>query len=125
MSAREVDDYLAHVAEPHGSTLRKLRADILRIVPDAEECIAYGIPTFKVDGEYLVGFGAFKAHCTLFTYGGGFFERHSIDPGPAHTIVKSGIHFGPEKSVPVTLLRRIIKIRLRENVEKSAARKRH
>ena len=62
MSANEIDDYLDTLEEPKRATLSQLRDTIVAIVPDAEQCISYGMPAFKVRGKTIAGFGAFKNH---------------------------------------------------------------
>src|SRR5262245_33157846 len=51
MSKHQVDKYLASLDEPNRSTLEALRRPSLDIVPDAEQCIAYGTPAFRVHGK--------------------------------------------------------------------------
>ena len=48
MAARDIDHYLASVGEPMRSTLQQLRQCVMDVIPDAEECISYGLPAFKV-----------------------------------------------------------------------------
>jgi len=43
----EVDDYLAGLDEANRIVLKELRRTVLEIIPDAEQCIAYGSPAFK------------------------------------------------------------------------------
>jgi uncharacterized protein YdhG (YjbR/CyaY superfamily) len=62
MSAAEVDEYLSRLDQPARSTLSRLRRDILTVVPQAEQCISYGLPGFKVAGKTIAGFAAFKNH---------------------------------------------------------------
>src|SRR6476646_12154716 len=62
MTADEVDAYLAVLEEPKRSTLEALRRSIRAVVPDAEECISYGMPAFRVGGKVVAGFAAFKSH---------------------------------------------------------------
>src|SRR5664280_1041163 len=62
MAARDIDGYLAGVGEPKRSTLQQLRQCVLDVIPDAEECISYGLPAFKVQGKAVAGFGAFRNH---------------------------------------------------------------
>jgi hypothetical protein len=59
MSAAEIDTYLDELDEPKRSTLSQLRRDILAAVPDAEQCISYAVPGFKVAGKTIAGFAAF------------------------------------------------------------------
>ena len=77
VSAREIDDYLAALDEPKRGTLEQLRRTILGVVPDAEQCISYGMPAFKLDGKAVAGFGAFKHHLSYFPHSG------SVIPGAA------------------------------------------
>ena len=62
--SRDVDDYLAGVDDPKRSTLEAVRSTILELLPDAEECISYSIPGYRVGGKMIAGFGAFKNHLT-------------------------------------------------------------
>jgi uncharacterized protein YdhG (YjbR/CyaY superfamily) len=51
-----IDDYLKSVPEDRRRALEDLRAKIRSIVPDAEECIRYRIPAFRVNGVVVAGF---------------------------------------------------------------------
>jgi len=62
MSTEEIDAYVAALEEPKRSTLRELRRTILDIVPDAEECLSYRMPAFRLRGKVIAGFAAFKNH---------------------------------------------------------------
>jgi len=62
MAAAEIDRYLDRLEGPKRSTLIRLRHDILAVVPDAEQCISYAVPGFKVAGKTIAGFAAFKNH---------------------------------------------------------------
>lgn len=75
MAAKEIDDYLATVPEPKRATLEALRRSILAVIPDAEQCISYGMPAFRVDGKVLAGFAAFKNHLAYLPHSGRVFKR--------------------------------------------------
>jgi len=62
MSKREVDNYLASLEEPKRSTLEALRRTIVDVIPEAEQCISYGVPAFRLEGKVIAGFAAFKNH---------------------------------------------------------------
>jgi uncharacterized protein YdhG (YjbR/CyaY superfamily) len=62
MAPREIDSYLAALGEPERTTLEDLWRSILAVIPDAEQCISYGMPAFKVGGKTVAGFAAFKNH---------------------------------------------------------------
>ena len=68
MSKRDIDCYLSALDEPKRSTLEALRHSILEVVPEAEQCISYGMPAFKVQGKTLAGFAAFKHHPVSYTH---------------------------------------------------------
>lgn len=70
MTADDIDAYLACLEEPKRSTLEALRRSILAVAPDAEECISYGMPAFRVDGKVVAGFAAFKKHLAYLPHSG-------------------------------------------------------
>ena len=75
MSAAEIDAYLDELDEPKRSTLSQLRRDILAAVPDAEQCISYAVPGFKVAGKTIAGFAAFKNHLSYLPHSGSVFPE--------------------------------------------------
>jgi len=64
-----IDDYLALVSEDKRAALQALRQVIRAAAPEAEECISYKIPAFRLNGM-LVGFAAAKTHCSLYAWNG-------------------------------------------------------
>jgi uncharacterized protein YdhG (YjbR/CyaY superfamily) len=77
VSAQEVDDYLRGLEEPKRSTLQALRRTILEIVPDAEEVISYRVPAFRVRGQRIAGFAAFKSHLSYLPFSGSVLDQHA------------------------------------------------
>jgi len=51
---------LASLEEPKRGTLEALRRTILDIIPEAEGCISYGVPAFRLQGKVIAGFAAFQ-----------------------------------------------------------------
>src|ERR1700736_3586876 len=74
MSAGEINEYLDRLDQPKRSTISRLRWDILAVVPDAEECISYAVPGFKVAGKTIAGFAAFKNHLSYLPHSSVFPE---------------------------------------------------
>ena len=70
MAADAVDAYLAGLEEPKRSTLEALRRSIRAAVPEAEECISYGMPAFRVGGKVVAGLAAFKNHLAYLPHSG-------------------------------------------------------
>jgi len=113
MSKRDVDKYLKAVEEPQRSTLEKLRGDLEKILPGAEQKISYGLTTFFVDESPIAGFGAFKKHCSYFPFSGSVLNQLEDEiSGYSHT--KSSLHFSSTKSLPVALVKKLVKERQRQ-----------
>lgn len=114
-AAKTVDEYLANTPEPARSTLRHIRAVIQSVVPkETTEVISYGMPMFKYRGM-LVGYAAFKKHCSLFPTGSGV-ENFAKELAGYHTS-KGTIQFPSDKPLPDMLLKKIVKYRIKENRE--------
>ncbi len=106
-----VDEYLAGVGEPGRSVMEKMRATIrAALPPDASETISYGIPAFKRN-RVLMWYGAFATHCSLFP------TAEVIDDFKeelkAYKISKGTIQFPLDKPLPTTLIKRIVKARVK------------
>jgi uncharacterized protein YdhG (YjbR/CyaY superfamily) len=113
MSAREVDAYIANLEEPKQTTLRKLRETILKIVPQAEQVIAYGCPAFRMNGKVVAGFAAFKNHLSYLPHSGSVFSQ--LPDGVAGYRTSSGaLQFPIDKPLPKALVKKLIDLRLAE-----------
>ncbi|HTS04741.1 MAG TPA: DUF1801 domain-containing protein [Candidatus Eisenbacteria bacterium] len=114
--AKTPDEYLANIPEPAQSTLKHVRAVIKSVVPkETTEAISYGIPMFKFNGM-LVGYAAFKKHCSLFPTGSGVLDRFERELKGYRTS-KGTIQFPPDKPLPDELIKKIVKARVAENRE--------
>ncbi|MDN4472090.1 iron chaperone [Demequina zhanjiangensis] len=70
MTAQEIDEYLSGYDGEHRSTMAELRALLEELLPDAEPCLSYGAPAYRVGGKLAAGFSAAKAHVTFFPHSG-------------------------------------------------------
>jgi uncharacterized protein YdhG (YjbR/CyaY superfamily) len=113
MSKKDIDDYLAEIQEPQKSTLNALRKTILDIIPSAEECINYRVPTFRVDGKGIAGFAAYKNHCTYFPMSGSVLGPLS-EHVARYKISRGALQFAVDKPLPKTLVKKLIRARLAE-----------
>ena len=109
----DIDDYLATVSPDKKAALVKLRKTIRSIVPRAEECISYKIPAFRLDGTVVAGFCATAKGCSYFPFSGSTFRTLASELR-AYEKTKSSLHFKPEKPLPATLVRKLIKARIEE-----------
>lgn len=115
-AAKTVDEYLARVPEPAASTLKHIRKVIQSVVPrETTEVISYGIPMFKFRGM-LVGYAAFKNHCSLFPTGSRVLDQFAKEL-EGHRTSKGTIQFAPDKPLPDALIKKIVRERVRENKE--------
>jgi uncharacterized protein YdhG (YjbR/CyaY superfamily) len=111
MSAHDIDEYLSGIEEPKRSTLEALRRTILELVPDAEQCISYGMPAFKIGGKAVAGFAAFKHHLSYLPHSG------SVLPALGTAIdgyegTKGSLHFPIDAPLPRDLVEQLITTRL-------------
>lgn len=64
--AKTPDRYLASVSDEQRAALEKLREAIKAAVPQAEECISYGRPGFRLNGKFLMAYDAARSHCAFY-----------------------------------------------------------
>lgn len=120
MPRNDIDAYLATVPEPQRSTLEALRKTIHSVLPRAEECITYNVPTFKVDGRSIAGFASYKNHCSYFPMSGATLTTLKDDVAK-YVTTKGALRFPIDKPLPTTLVKKLIKARLQEEASKSGS----
>jgi uncharacterized protein YdhG (YjbR/CyaY superfamily) len=113
MSARDIDSYLASVEEPKRSTLEALRKSILEVRPDAEQCISYGVPAFKVQGKTIAGFAAFKNHLSYLPHSGSVLSALD-DELSGFEKSKGSLHFAIDRPLPMRLVKKLVATRMRQ-----------
>jgi uncharacterized protein YdhG (YjbR/CyaY superfamily) len=113
VSAQEIDDYLAGLDEPKRSTLRDLRQTIVGFIPDAEQCISYGLPAFRLHGKVIAGFAAFKNHLSYLPHSGSVFTELT-DEVAEYTITKGSLHFPVDEPLPKALVKKLITVRINQ-----------
>jgi uncharacterized protein YdhG (YjbR/CyaY superfamily) len=102
------DDYLAMVSADKRGALETLRKNIKAVVPEAEECISYGLPGFRLHGKFLVAYGAAKNHCAF--YPGGVIE--TLKELKDYDASKGTIRFPADKPLPAALVRKLVNLRM-------------
>ena len=112
---KTIDDYLASLSHDQGAALEKLRKIIRAAAPDAEECISYGLPAFRLNGM-LVAFGATANHCAFYPMNSSTVKAHQEELKDYDTS-KGTIRFQPDKPLPATLVRKLVKARIAENAK--------
>ncbi len=113
MTQADIDGYLASVEQPKRATLEALRSSILRVVPDAEQCISYGMPAFKVDGKVVAGFAAFTNHLSYLPHSGSVLDQLG-DATAGYESTKGSLHFAIDEPLPDELVRALVEAKLRQ-----------
>ena len=111
MSQEEIDTYLVHLDESKQSTLRHLRQTILEIIPDAEECISYGLPAFRIRGKVVAGFGAFKNHLSYLPHSGSVFAELRNELA-SYVTSKGALQFPIDTPLPRSLVEKLVSVRM-------------
>jgi len=112
---KTVDEYLATLSDDKRAALEKLRKTIRAAAPDAEECISYQLPAFRLNGM-LVAFGATATHCAFYLMSASTVAAHTNELKDYDTS-KGTIRFQPDKPLPAALVRKLVRARIRENAE--------
>lgn len=109
----EIDAYLDTLEEPKRSTLARLRDTIMAIVPDAEQCISYGMPAFRFRGKTVAGFAAFKNHLSYLPHSGSVIPqlRKELE---SYTSTSGSLHFPVDQPLPEALVRKLLAVRMTE-----------
>ncbi|RPJ59811.1 MAG: hypothetical protein EHM23_12795 [Acidobacteria bacterium] len=116
----DIDDYIAGFPPEVQEILEKIRSTIRKTVPDAVETISYQIPTFKLNGRYLVYFAGFKNHVSVYPAPGGDDElQEEMAP---YRSGKGTVKFPIDKPIPFGLIRKIVKFWVKENLRRAEAR---
>jgi len=105
-----IDNYLEKVSQPQKAELERIRKIVKQTVPEAEEVISYGMPGFKYNKKYLVGFASFKDHLSLFP------TSHPIEVLENKLgnfkLSKGTIQFTPDNPIPKAVIKELVRIRL-------------
>ena len=110
---RSVDEYIQ--AQPAGTqeTLTRVRRAILRAAPDADESISYNMPAYRLRGQSLVQFAAWKTHYSLYASSASI-EEEFKDELRGYAVDKGTVRFALSDPVPDALIQRIVAFRARK-----------
>jgi uncharacterized protein YdhG (YjbR/CyaY superfamily) len=109
----DVASYIAAQPEPQRSTLTAMRATVGSLLPRAEECLAYGMPSWRVDGTAVAGIAASKAHCAFFPHSGTALDGLAAKLA-GYDLAKGTVRFAVDRPLPTPLVRAVIAARLEE-----------
>ena len=119
-ASKNIDEYIAGFPKDVQEILEKIRMTIRKAAPEAQETIKYQMPTFTLKGN-LVHFAAFKNHIGLYPAPTGIEEFKK-----ELSVYKSGkgsVRFPLDKPIPFDLISKIVKFRVKENLERAEAKR--
>lgn len=110
--SNEVDAYISHAPKEAQGKLKQLRAAIKQVAPDAAESISYKMPYYSFHGQ-LAWFASMKGYI-------GFYLRPPVIAEHARELVaykttKSAVHFPLEENLPIPLIRKLVRARMKKN----------
>lgn len=120
LAPTNIDEYIAAFSPEVKSILKKIRLTIRNTAPEAQETISYRIPTFTLSGA-LVYFAAFKSHIGFYPPVKGDARLEKAISG--YMGEKGNLRFPIDQPIPYHLIERIVKHRVKQNLEKAAAKR--
>jgi uncharacterized protein YdhG (YjbR/CyaY superfamily) len=105
---RDVDHYISTFDETQQQALRCVRETIRQAAPEASETITYHMPTYVLDGRYLVYFAAYKKHLSVFGLSGSALSRHAEAAKP-YVTAKGALRIPFSRLLPLDLVADLVR----------------
>lgn len=115
IAPKNIDEYIASFPDDVQAILRKIRSTIRKAAPDAQETISYQIPTFTLNGRYLIYFAGYTKHISIYPAPRGVEQFKKALA--AYQAGKGTLRLPLDKPIPFGLIRRIVKFRMKENMK--------
>jgi uncharacterized protein YdhG (YjbR/CyaY superfamily) len=122
MAATTVSEYIAAAAPKARKLLRQIRGAIRNAAPGIKERISYRIPTFDLDGKYLLYMAAFKDHVSIYPATKSMMARYGKQLKP-HRSGAGTLRFDLEERLPVGLITRLARLRVQERRAKATSKR--
>ena len=110
---QSIDQYIATFPEDVQKIMQQLRTTIKAAAPEAEEEISYNMPTFTLNGKYLVYFAGWKNHIAF--YGAPRGNPDFTEDLSAYETGKGTLQFSYDTPMPLDLITKIVKFKAAEN----------
>jgi uncharacterized protein YdhG (YjbR/CyaY superfamily) len=117
---KDIDAYISQFPADVQAVLEKVRATIHKATPEARETISYQMPAFKQQG-ILIYFAAWKKHIGLYPPISG--DKALEKAVARYAGPKGNLQFPLDEPIPYDLIERIVKLRVKQDTEKAAARR--
>ena len=116
-----IDEYIATFPKDVQKTMQELREVIKTAAPEVGEKISYNMPTFTLNGKYLVYFAGWKNHIAF--YGAPRENAEFEEDLSAYEAGAGTLQFPYNKPMPFDLIAKIVKFRVAENLKKADDKK--
>jgi len=113
---KTVDEYMSLLPPQTRALMQEMRGAIRKAAPSAEEVISYNIPAFRLQGM-LVWYAAFEKHIGFYPRGSGIEAFQKELSG--YKSAKGSVQFPIDEPLPLNLITKIVKYRLKENLQKA------
>jgi uncharacterized protein YdhG (YjbR/CyaY superfamily) len=119
--SNSMDEYIDTFPEDMQTILKQVRKTIKAAAPEAGERISYGIPTFTLNGKYLIYFAGWKHHISIYPIpiGDDAFNQE-IAP---YVSGKGTLKFPIDKPMPLKLITKIVKLKVAESLSRTDQKK--
>lgn len=121
VKAANVDEYIAGFPKEIQKLLKQVRSTIKKAAPRAEEGIGYGMPAYKLNKKPLVYFAGYENHIGFYATPTG--HKAFVKELSTYKQGKGSVQFPVDEPMPLALITKIVKFRVKENSEKAAAKK--
>ena len=116
-----IDEYIETFPKEVQTILQQVRSTMRAAAPEAEEKISYGIPTFTLNGKYLIYFAGWKHHISIYPIptGDDAFNQEIAQ----YVAGKGTLKFPIDKPMPLKLIRKIVKLKVAESLSRTDKKK--
>jgi uncharacterized protein YdhG (YjbR/CyaY superfamily) len=111
---KTMDDYLAALSEDKRAALEHVRQVVRAAVPQAQECISYKLPAFRLNGKCFLWMGAAAKHCAIY----GIVDSHMDELKAYDSSGKGTVRFTACNPLPSTLIRKLAKAQVSSIIAK-------
>lgn len=115
MANKTIDQYIETFPADVQKKLQKIRRIIQKAAPGTTESISYGIPTFKLDGKYVIYFAGYKNHISVHPIGTG--EAKEVKEISKYLSGKGTAKFPLENPIPYDLIQKLAMLKMKKRLK--------